>query len=85
MLGDKKITITIEMVDAQIPLLIGSYSMKLGNAVINFQDNTSTFFDEVVDMAEVGAGHFCIVGAKCGNSCKCRGAGQLCESGSSNH
>ena len=42
-LGDKKITITIEMVDAQIPLLIGSYSMKLGNAVINFQNNTSTF------------------------------------------
>ena len=59
-LGDKKITITIEMVDAQIPLLIGSNSMKLGEALINFQDNTATFFNEIVDMAEVGTGHFCI-------------------------
>ena len=28
--------------------------------MINFQNNTATFFDEVVEMAEVGAGHFCI-------------------------
>ena len=59
-LGDKKMNLTIEIVDAQIPLLIGSNSMKHGNAVIDFTNNTATFFDEVVGMTEVGAGHFCI-------------------------
>ena len=59
-IGDKLIKITIEVVDAEIPLLIGSNSMELGKAVINFQDYTATFFLEVVDMVKVGAGHFCI-------------------------
>lgn len=59
-IGEKKVIITIEMVQALIPLLIGSNSMKLGEAILNFKNSTAVFFDEVVDMMEVGAGHFCI-------------------------
>ena len=59
-IGEIKVSLTIEMVHAQIPLLIGSNSMKLGKAVLNFNDYTAIFFGEIVDMAEVGSGHFCI-------------------------
>ena len=34
--------------------------MKAGKAILNFKNNTATFFDEEVDMVEVGTGHFCI-------------------------
>ena len=46
--------------DASIPLLIGSNAMEVGGAVLNFQSNTATFFEEEVDMVKVGTGHFCI-------------------------
>ena len=59
-IGDKKLTITIEVVDADIPLLVGSNSMKLAKTVMSFVDNTATFFDEKVNMVETGTGHFCI-------------------------
>ena len=59
-LGDKKIDITLEIVDADIPLLIGSNSLKASGAILNFQNNTATFFGEEVQMVEVGTGHFCV-------------------------
>ena len=59
-IGEVKINITIEVVEAEIPLLIGSNSMKAGKSILNFQQFTATFFDETVKMIEVGTGHFCI-------------------------
>ena len=34
--------------------------MKAGKAILNFDTFTATFFDEEVDMVEVGTGHVCI-------------------------
>ena len=59
-IGNTKIKLTIEVVDAPIPLLIGSNSMEKAKAVLNFGDSTAIFFNEVIDMIKVGVGHFCI-------------------------
>lgn len=59
-LGDKKVTVTAELVEADIPLLIGANSMETADAVIDFGRNTATFFDEEVPMEKVATGHFCI-------------------------
>ena len=42
-IGEKKINITVEVVDAPIPLLIGSNSLKAGKAVLDFQKFKATF------------------------------------------
>ena len=56
----KKIKINIELVDASIPLLIGSNSMEKGEAVIDFKNKSAVFFGEQVPMFKVGSGHMCI-------------------------
>ena len=59
-IGDKKVAILVEIVDAKIPLLIGSNSMVVAGAQLDFKTNEATFFDEKVPMHCVGSGHFCI-------------------------
>jgi hypothetical protein len=59
-IGDQKVDITMEIVDAQIPLLIGSNAMVAGKAILNFENKTATFFNEEVEMFKAGTGHFCI-------------------------
>ena len=60
LIGDNRVFISMDVVDASIPLLIGTNSMKAGKAILNFDSNEAIFFDEVVPMMEVGSGHFCI-------------------------
>ena len=60
LIGDKKIHIQVEVVDAKIPLLIGSNSMISAGAILNFQTNEAIFFEEEIQMYLVGTGHFCI-------------------------
>ena len=60
LIGDIRVFIGMDVVDAAIPLLIGTNSMKVGEAVLNFGSNEATFFGETVPMMEVGSGHFCI-------------------------
>ena len=60
LIGDKKIHIQVEVVDAKIPLLIGSNSMISAGAILNFQTNDAIFFEEEIQMFLVGTGHFCI-------------------------
>ena len=50
----------MDVVDASIPLLIGSNAMDNGGAILNFRSNKVTFFEEEVDMVNVGTGHYCI-------------------------
>ena len=57
--GDK-IILTVEVVDAFIPLLIGSNAMESAKARLDFKNFTATFFDQEVDMYKVGTGHVCI-------------------------
>ena len=59
-IGDMKIDIMVDIVDAEIPLLIGSNSMEVGEAVLNFRDKTATFFHQEVQMVKLNSGHFCI-------------------------
>ena len=59
-IGEKKVYIMVDIVDASIPLLIGSNSMELGGAVLNFKSCSAVFFEEEVPMFKVSTGHFCI-------------------------
>ena len=59
-IGDKKISLSVEVVDAMIPLLIGSNSLETASTILNFQHFTATFFNQEVEMYKVGTGHFCI-------------------------
>ena len=60
LIGDKKLTICVELVEAEIPLLIGGNSMEAAEAQLDFKQQTATFFGEEVEMHKVGSGHFCI-------------------------
>ena len=59
-IGEKKINITVEVVDAPIPLLIGANSLKAGKAILDFHKFKATFFEETVEMIELETGHFCV-------------------------
>ena len=59
-IGERKVNVTMDIVDAEIPLLIGSNSLEAAGAILDFNTNTATFFGEEVGMVKVGAGHFCI-------------------------
>ena len=58
--GDKKISLSVEVVDAMIPLLIGTNSLEAAASVLNFEHFTATFFEQEVEMYKVGSGHYCI-------------------------
>ena len=60
MIGDIKVFITMDVVDAPIPLLIGTNSMEKGEAVLDIKSKEATFFNEVVPMYKVGSGLYCI-------------------------
>jgi hypothetical protein len=49
-IGEKKVLIATDMVDASIPMLIGSNAMVNGEAVLDFKSNIATFFGEEVPM-----------------------------------
>ena len=50
----------MDIVDAAIPLLIGSNSLEAGKAVLDFQASSGTFFTKAVPMVKVCTGHYCI-------------------------
>ena len=60
MIGDIKVTIVTEIVDADIPLLIGANSLEVSKAVIDFGGMNARFFSTEVPLMKVGSGHFCI-------------------------
>ena len=41
-------------------MLIGSNAMEAASAVLDFKAKEATFFNEVVPMAKVSSGHYCI-------------------------
>ena len=60
MVGDIKITLFTEVVDAEIPLLIGTNSLEKAKAKLDFGLHRATIFETEVEMFRVGSGHFCI-------------------------
>ena len=46
MIGDKKVSIKVEIVEAEIPLLIGSNSMLCAKALLDFENMRAVFFEE---------------------------------------
>ena len=60
LIGDKKVNINVEIVEAEIPLLIGSNSMQAAEAQLDFGSMKAVFFEEEIDMIKVGSGLFCI-------------------------
>ena len=59
-IGNRKLTIETEMVDANIPLLIGANSLEKSKAVLDFCNMKATLFSIEVNMMKVSTGHFCI-------------------------
>ena len=59
-IGDLKIKITTEVVEADIPLLIGANSLESSKAVLDFGAMQATIFSVTVPLIKVSSGHFCI-------------------------
>ena len=60
LVGDVKVTLFTEVVDAEIPLLIGTNSLEKAKAKLDFGLHRATLFETEVEMFRVGSGHFCI-------------------------
>ena len=63
MIGDAKVTLTTEVVDADIPLLIGTNALEKAAAVLHFGNRTATFENlggNEVEMFKLETGHYCI-------------------------
>ena len=60
MVGDEKVTLFTEVVNAEIPLLIGTNSLEKAKAKLDFGLHRATIFETEVEMFRVGSGHFCI-------------------------
>ena len=59
-IGDIKLTIETEIVNADIPLLIGANSLEKAKAVLDFGNSKATFFTTEVPLLKVKSGHYCI-------------------------
>lgn len=59
-IGEVKITIKTEVVEADIPLLIGANSLETSNAILDFGVLKATIFSVTVPLIKVSSGHFCI-------------------------
>lgn len=59
-IGEMLLKITTEVVDADIPLLIGANSLEKSKAVLDFGTLRAKFYDAEVPLTKVGTGHFCI-------------------------
>ena len=59
-IGNMELCIETEVVDADIPLLIGANSLEKSEAVIDFGNMKAKFFKTEVTLMKVGSGHFCI-------------------------
>ena len=59
-IGDNKVILITEVVDAKIPLLIGTNYLEKAEAKLDFGSLSAEFFGERVEMFKVGSGHFCI-------------------------
>ena len=60
MLGNTKVTIVTEVVDAEIPLLVGTNSLEKAGANLDFGEKKATFFGEEIDLIRTESGHYCI-------------------------
>ena len=60
MIGDLKVTLITEVVDAKIPLLVGTNSLEKSKAILDFGRSVAALFGQEVKMFKVGSGHFCI-------------------------
>ena len=59
-IGDIKLKIETEIVNADIPLLIGANSLEKAKAVLDFGNSKATFFTTEVPLLKVKSGHYCI-------------------------
>ena len=53
-----KIDLQTEIVDADIPLLIGNSALKKGKAVMDIGENKISLLGTIMDMGETNSGHF---------------------------
>ena len=59
-IGHKKINILTEVVDADVPLLIGANSLEHSKAILDFGNLKAKFFNIEVPLTKVNTGYFCI-------------------------
>ena len=59
-IGGKMMNITTEVVDADIPLLIGANSLEKSKAILDFGNLRARFYATEVPLTKVSTGHFCV-------------------------
>lgn len=59
-IGQKRVTLSTDIVPCDIPLLISRHSMHRAGAVINFQTHSVTLFGQLVSVMISSSGHYCL-------------------------
>ena len=57
-LGGKNIKLRAEVIDAELPLLLGNNSLEKAEAVLHIGKKKAKLFGEVLDMAKTDSGHY---------------------------
>ena len=60
MIGKKSVSITTDVVESDIPMLLSRKSMKKANTRINFKDDTVNMFDIKQKMILTNLGHYAV-------------------------
>ena len=59
-IGKKRVTISANVVDNKIPLLLSKKSMKLADTTMDFTKDEVTMLGETLSLATTASGHYCI-------------------------
>ena len=59
-IGDKQCTISTDVVDLELPLLLSKESLKKANAILNLNDDEAILFGQKVKLEQTSSGHYCI-------------------------
>ena len=60
LIGNRKVNIEVDVVECDIPLLIGKPSMKRLKMVIDFVNNKATALGQIIKLRTTKSGHYCI-------------------------
>jgi transposase InsO family protein len=67
-IGDHKCTISSDVVNIDLPLLLSKQSLKDANAIIDLTKDKATFFGKTIDLEQTSSGHYCVDLKRCTTS-----------------
>ena len=59
-LGDKKVSLMVDIVKVNVPLLLSKESMKKANTVLDFNNDTAEMFNQKLKLISTSSGHYAL-------------------------